>query len=72
MKGTSIINGFSEKKYFGGKWAILDSKMVHPHNSGFVLRMFLKFCTMKRANSWMKLILTVFTKKKLFKAKGPF
>ena len=29
----------------------LDSKIVHPHNFGLALRVFLKFCTMDGANS---------------------
>ena len=29
--------------------------MAYPHNSGSVLGIFLKFCTMKGANSWMKI-----------------
>ena len=32
-------------------------------NSGAALIIFLKFCTMKRANRWEKVILMVFTKK---------
>ena len=43
----NYINGFFEKTPGWGKWAILDLKMVHPHNFGFALRIFLKFCTMK-------------------------
>ena len=50
MKGTRLINRFSEKKSYLGKWAILAPKMVHPHNSGSAVRIFLKFCTMKGAN----------------------
>ena len=46
MKGTRLINRFSEKKSYLGKWAIL----VHPHNSGSAVRIFLKFCTMKGAD----------------------
>ena len=42
------------------KWTILGPKMVHPHNSGSAVRIFLKICTMKRVNSQMKVIIMVF------------
>ena len=42
MKETKLINGFSEKKFHLGKWVILGPKMVHPHNSGFAVRIFFK------------------------------
>ena len=50
MKGTRLVNRFSEKKSYLGKWAILAPKMVHPHNSGSAVRFFSKFCAMKGAN----------------------
>ena len=31
--------------------------MAHPRNSGLALRTFLKFCTMKRANRYIKILL---------------
>ena len=49
MKGARLIKKFSEDSYLG-KWAILARKMAHPHNCGSAVRIFLKFCTMKRAN----------------------
>ena len=36
------INSFSEKKFVQGKWTNLGPKIVHPHNSGSILRFFLK------------------------------
>ena len=51
MKGTRFINRFSEKNSHLGKWAILCQKIAHPHNSGSAGRIFLKFCTVKGANS---------------------
>ena len=65
MKETRLINRFSEKNSHLGKWAILDPKIAHPHNSGFAHphnsgstgRIFLKFCTMKGANRNMRMIL---------------
>ena len=32
-----------QKKRVWGKWTILDPKMVHPYNSGSVVRIFLNF-----------------------------
>ena len=63
---------FSQKILVWGKWTILDPKMVHPHNSGSALRIFLKFCTVKGGNRLMKVTLMVFTKKNLFGANGSF
>ena len=63
---------FSQKILVWGKWTILDPKMVHPHNSGSALRIFLKFCTGKGGNRLMKVTLMVFTKKNLFGANGSF
>ena len=37
--------------------------MAHPGNSGSALRMFLKFCKMKGANRYMKILLVVFREK---------
>ena len=37
--------------------------MGHPHNSGLALRIFLKFCRMKGANKYMKILLVVFQEK---------
>ena len=48
-----------QKCFVHDKWAILGPKMTHPHNSGLALRIFLKFCRMKGANRYMK-ILSVF------------
>ena len=51
-----------------GKWTILDPKMVHPHNSGSVERIFFKICAMKKANRYMKILLVVFQEKNSFGA----
>ena len=50
MKETRLIDRFSKKKNYLGKWAILGPKVVHPRNSGSAGRIFLKFYTMKGAN----------------------
>ena len=42
----NYINGFSEK-VLQGKWTIFGLKLMHGHNSGFTLRIFKKFCTIK-------------------------
>ena len=54
-----------QKNFVQGKWAILNLKMAHLHNSGLVLRIFLKFCRMKGANRYMKNLLVVFWEKKI-------
>ena len=38
-----IIMIFLKKCFFGGKSTILDPKMVHHHNSGLALSVFLNF-----------------------------
>ena len=50
LKEQVLLTGFLKNSCLG-KWAILGPKMVHPHNSGFTVRTFVKFCTMKGANS---------------------
>ena len=62
MKGTRFINRLSEKNYHLGKWVIVRPKIAHPHNSGSTGRIFLKFCTMKGANPYIKMILVIFQK----------
>ena len=47
----SNINGFYLKNFLQGKWTISGRKMAYTHNSGSVLRSFLKFCTMKGADT---------------------
>ena len=70
MKGTKSINGFSEKNSHLASWALLDLKMAHPHNSGSTVRIFFKFCVMKRANRQTRVVLMVGTKKVLFRTNG--
>ena len=52
-----------QKNFVQGKWAILSPKMAHPHDSGSDLRIFLKFCRMKEAYRYMKVLLVVFREK---------
>ena len=49
MVDESNNNGLYEKKFVEEKWAVQGPKMTHPHNSGYALRIFLKFCRMKGA-----------------------
>ena len=53
----------TKKLFVQDKWTILGPKMAHPHNSGSALRIFLKFCRMKGANRYMKILLVVFREK---------
>ena len=57
-----------KKKIVHDKWTILVLKMAHPHNSGLAQRIFLKFCRMKGAKRYMKILLVVFQEKVSFKA----
>ena len=43
MKEIRLINRFSEKNTYLGKWAILGPIIAHAHNSGSAGRIFLKF-----------------------------
>ena len=49
-RNKAHLQVFQKKYSHLGKWAILGPKMMHPHNSGFAGRIFLKFCKMKGAN----------------------
>ena len=51
-----IIMVCAKKKFVQDKWAILGFKMAYPHNSGSALRIFLKFCRMKGANRYIKML----------------
>ena len=51
----SNINVCYQNIFFRGKWAILDPKMAHPHNSGLGLRIFVKLYTINGAYSVWKL-----------------
>ena len=53
----------TKKHFVQDKRAILGLKMTYPHSSGSALRIFLKFCRMKGANRYMKILLVVFRKK---------
>ena len=59
-----IIMVCTKKTFIQDKWAILDPKMAHPLNSGSALRIILKFCTMKGADSYIK-FLSCFLRKNL-------
>ena len=50
-----------QKKIVLNKCAILGLKMAYPHSSGFTLRIFKRFCRMKGANRYMKILLVVFS-----------
>ena len=52
-----------QKNFVHDKWAILGLKMAHLHNSGSALRIYLKFCKMKGANRYMKILLVVIREK---------
>ena len=56
-------NGLYQKKIIQDKWAILGSKMVHPHNSGLAIRIYLQFWRMKGANRYMDILLVIFREK---------
>ena len=59
---------WTKRNVVQGKWAILGPKMAHPHNSGLALRSILKFCRMKDADRYMKILLLVFREKNSFGA----
>ena len=59
---------FCTKKNYLWQSAILGPKIAHPLNAGLALRIFLKFCRMKGANRYMKILLVVFQEKNSFGA----
>ena len=61
-----ILMVFPKKIIIQGIWAILGC-----HNSRSALTIYLKFCTMKGAKKYMKIILVVF-QKFFVEANGPF
>ena len=61
-----------EKKLVWGKWTILGPKMAHPHNFGSAVRIFFKFCSMKRVNRKMKVIIMLCSKKNCSGQMGHF
>ena len=56
--------GLCQKNVVQDKWAILGPEMAHLHNS----ETFKKFCRMKGANRYMKILLVVFREKNSFEA----
>ena len=63
-------NGLYQKKFVQDKWTNLCPKMTHPDNSGPALRILLKFCRMKGANRYMKILL--FFEKKIYQGQFDF
>ena len=61
-------NALYQKKFVQDKWAILDPKMAHPHNSGSTLRIFFRFSRVKGASRYMKILLVIFQEKNSFGA----
>ena len=53
----SNSNGLQKKKIVQDKCPISCPKMSHPDNSGPALKILLKFCRMKGANRYMKILL---------------
>ena len=51
------------KKFFQDKYGLFWAQKWHFLNSGLALRIFLKFCRMKGANRYMKILLVVFWEK---------
>ena len=73
MKGTRLINRFSEKKNSHlGKWAILDPKIAHSHNSGFTGRIFFLILHNERGYEVDENDSNDFLKKNLLGRNGPF
>ena len=62
-----------KKKIVFGKWTILGPILGHPHDFGSAIIICCKFCTIKRANRQMKVIIMVcIYQKRLFRANGSF
>ena len=59
----SYFDAFSEKILFRCNWAIFGLKMTYPHNYRSALLIFCKFCRMKRAKRYIKIVLMIFSKK---------
>ena len=57
-----------QKNFVHDKLASLGPKIAHPLNHGSALRVFFKFCRIKRANRYMKILLIVFREKDSFGA----
>ena len=74
MKGTRLINRFSEKKKNShlGKWAISDPKIAHSHNSGFTGRIFFLILHNERGYEVDENDSNDFLKKNLLGRNGPF
>ena len=59
----AIIMSCTKNNFIQDKWVILCPKMAHPHNCGWALRIFLKFCRMKGANRCKEILLVIFWEK---------
>ena len=71
MKGTRLINKFSDKKFHWGQWAILGSKIAHPHNSGSAGIIFFNILPNERGLLVDENDINNFPKKNPFGANGP-
>ena len=67
-KKQGSLTSFLKKNLIWGNGPFWAQKMVHPHNSGLTLRIFLKFCRLKGANRYMKVPFVVFLEKISFGA----
>ena len=47
---------FLHKILVWGKWCTLGTKIVHPHDSGSIQKIVFKFCKIKRAKRYMKIV----------------
>ena len=70
MKIISMV--FVKKMVLLGKWVILDPKIMHRHNSGSALTMFLKFYLVKKVKRYVKIISVVFVKNLSLSQLGDF
>ena len=61
-----------KKKKNGGQLDHFGLKMGHRHNFGSAVRVFCKFCTIKRANRQMKVIIMICAKKNCSGQMGRF
>ena len=59
---TGLYQKWTKMNHFVDKWTILCLKMAHPDNSGSALKILLRFCRIKGANRYIKILL--FFKKK--------
>ena len=63
-KEQGLLTGFLKKILIVANEPFMAQKMVHPHNSGSAVRIFLKFSTIKGASRYMKIMFIIFSQKK--------